>query len=114
MAASVPVSPTPSARCRFRPGRRVLPLFVGCSRPTAVPAWSFAVKRAYLDRVVPGERMRRRELDRLLAISAADDVEAGDELLGLDERPVAEQRLPVPDPDRPGCVGALQRVAQDL
>ena len=43
--------------------------------------------------------MRGRELNRLLAVSAADNVDAGDELLGLDERPVAEQRLPAADTD---------------
>jgi hypothetical protein len=52
--------------------------------------------------------------DRLLPISAPDDVDAGDELLGLDERPVAEQRLPVADADRRGRVPAPQRVPQDL
>jgi hypothetical protein len=50
--------------------------------------------------------MRGRELDRLLAISAADDVDAGDELLGLGERPVAEQRLPIANADRRGRVRA--------
>jgi hypothetical protein len=71
------------------------------------PAWSFAPERAHLNRVVPSDRMRGRELDRLLPISAADDVDAGDELLGLDERPVAEQRLPVADADRrrSACAG---------
>jgi hypothetical protein len=51
---------------------------------------SSVLERAYLDRVVPGGRVRGGELDGLLAVSAADDVDAGDELPGLDERPVAE------------------------
>jgi len=48
--------------------------------------------------------VRGRELDGLLAVSAADDVDAGDELPGLDERPVAEQYLPVADAERRGRV----------
>ncbi len=78
------------------------------------PAWSFAPERAHLNHVVPSDRMRGRELDRLLPISAADDVDAGDELLSLHEQPVAEQRLPVADADRRGRVPAPQRVPQDL
>jgi len=53
--------------------------------------------------------MRGRELDRLLAVGAADDVDAGDELLGLGGRPVAEQRLPVADADRRGRLRVAAR-----
>jgi hypothetical protein len=58
--------------------------------------------------------VRGRELDRLLAISAANDIDTGDELLGLDERPVAEQRLPVADADRGGRPWARELTAQDM
>ena len=58
--------------------------------------------------------MRGRELDRLLPVSASNDVDAGDELLGLDERAVGDQRLPVTDADRGGRVRTLERVSQDL
>src|SRR5580704_19089534 len=72
------------------------------------------LERAHLDRVVAGRRVCGGELDGLLAVSAADDVDAGDELPGLDERPVAEQCLPVADAERRGRVGAFQRPAQDV
>src|SRR5215469_7758292 len=77
-------------------------------------AWSLFVERAHLKRVVAGDRMRGRELDRLLTISATDDVDAGDEPLGGGERPVAQHRLPVADADRGGRVRVLQRVPQDV
>src|SRR6516164_8069791 len=86
----------------------------GCGRLGAQERWSFAVERAHLDGVVPGDRMRGRELDRLLPVSAADDVDAGDELLGLDERAVADRHLPVADADRGGRIRALERVPQHL
>jgi hypothetical protein len=44
---------------------------------------SFLVEGAHLDRVVAGDRMGGRELDRLLVIGAADDVDAGDVVRGL-------------------------------
>src|SRR5580700_2145106 len=75
---------------------------------------SFAPERAHLNRVVPGDRMRGRKPDRLIPVSAADDVDAGDELLGLRERPIAEQRLTVPHADRRGRLRALQGMPQDL
>ena len=71
-------------------------------------------ERAHLDHVVPGDRMRGRSSIACSTIGAADDVDAADELLGLDERAVAEQRLAVADADRRGRVRALQRVPQDL
>src|SRR5215831_13518451 len=77
-------------------------------------AWSFAIERSHLNGVVPGERMRGRELDRLLPIGAADDVDAGDELLGAGARPLAKQRVPAADADRRGRARALQRVSQDV
>src|SRR5689334_18096521 len=77
-------------------------------------AWSFAAERAHLERAVSGDRVRGRELDRLPAIGAADDLDAGDERLAVGKRPVGEQRLPIADTDRRRCLRALQRAPQDV
>ena len=63
--------------------------------PPAQLAFSFGPERAYLNCVVPGGRVSGRNLDRLLAISTAEDVDACDELLDVEERPVAELHLSV-------------------
>src|SRR5689334_6807348 len=72
-----------------------------------------SLERAYLDRVVLGQRMGGRELDGLLPAGAADDVEARDALPAREVRPVGEQRLAVADAQRRGRGRVLQRPAQD-
>jgi hypothetical protein len=43
----------------------------------------------------PGSRDPRRELGRLVQVVGLDQVEAGEDLLGVRERAVGDQRLPV-------------------
>ena len=45
-------------------------------------------------------RVAGGDLDRLVQVRALDDDESADEVLGLGERPVRDQRLTVADPDR--------------
>ena len=56
------------------------------------------------------DRVLGRDLDGLVQVGAVDDVVAGDLLLGLGERPVAEQHLAAADPYGRGVLGRAQLV----
>src|ERR1700722_13958866 len=84
---------------------------------TAASCWrsrSFVFEWAHLDRVGPGGRMGGGELDRLLLVGAADDVERGDVLAGREERAVGQHGFPVADAERGDGVGSLEGSAQDV
>jgi len=68
----------------------------------AVPWDELLPERPDLDLAERRDRMRRGHQDRLVEGSALQHVVAADDLLGLGERPVADQHLAVPDGDRPG------------
>src|ERR1700689_1032102 len=55
--------------------------------------------------------MRRGHLDGLVDVRALEDVESADHLLGLGERPVADQHLAVPHRDRLGLARGPEPVA---
>ncbi len=69
-------------------------------------------ERPHLDREVPRDRVLSGDLDRLIEALGLDDVESTDELLGVGERAVGDQRLPFADAYCPGSLTALQAVAQ--
>ena len=82
----------------------------GSSRPgaTAAPtstrrlmrcAWSTPPERPDFDRPRLGGGVPGRDLDGLVHAAALDDVEPADHLLGLGERTVGDDRLPVADAD---------------
>src|SRR5580692_11827062 len=85
------------------------PTFTNDHERAALP-----LEGARLDGVVPGERVGGRGVDRLLPVSAADHVDAGDEFVGLEKRPVAEVRLAVPDTQRRGGLRTAERSAEDI
>src|SRR5439155_13641149 len=62
----------------------------------------FSGDRPDLGGSVPGARMLGRDLDGLVQIGAVDHVVPTDLLLGLGERPVADQQFPVADPHAGG------------
>jgi hypothetical protein len=69
-------------------------------------------ERPELERHEPGDRCLGRHLDQLVEVGAVEQVEAGDELLGLHERAVGDQRLAVAHPHRDRCVWQVQRPAR--
>src|SRR5690348_4226906 len=86
-----------------------------------LPAWAgvtsaevlavFPGDRADLDGPVPGARVLGRDLDGLVQVGAVDHVVAADLLLGLGERPVADQQFPIADPHGGGVADVAQPVA---
>jgi len=75
----------------------------GCAGRAERRVLSSVLKRAHLDRVVPGGRVRCRELDGLLAVSAADDVDAGASRGLCDARRGAlNGRVPAPEVSNEG------------
>ena len=64
-----------------------------------------------LDLAEPGDGMRRGHLDGLLQAAALEHVVPADDLLGLGERPVADQDLAVADQHRLGLLGGPEPVA---
>src|SRR5260370_31002229 len=67
--------------------------------------------RPHLDGAVPGRRVLRRHLDALVQVGAVDHVVAGDLLLGLGERPVADQQFAAADLQRGGVADVPEPVA---
>ena len=67
--------------------------------------------RPDLDLAEPGDRMRRGHLDGLFQAVALEHVVPADDLLGLGERPVADQDLTVAHQHRLGFLGGPQPVA---
>jgi hypothetical protein len=53
----------------------------------------------HFDRPVLGSGVPGRDLNRLVQAAALDDVEPADYLLGLGERTISDDRLPVADAD---------------
>src|SRR5215208_3541371 len=70
-------------------------------------------ERPDLDRPRLGDRVPGRDLDGLLQTAALDDVEPAERLLGLGERTVGDDRLPVTDADRARPARRSQLVAGD-
>src|SRR5690349_16754909 len=66
--------------------------------------------RPDLDLAEPGHGMRRGHLDGLLQAAALEHVVPADDLLGLSERPVADQDLAVTDQHRLGLLGGPEPV----
>src|SRR6185312_7450935 len=64
-----------------------------------------------LDLAEPGDGMRRGHLDGLLQAAALEHVVPADDLLGLGERPVADQDLAVAHQHRLGLLGGPEAVA---
>jgi hypothetical protein len=64
------------------------------------PTGSAGPERADLDHAEPGHRVRRGDLERLVAGVALDQVVAGHLLLRLGERPVGDHPAAVPQPHR--------------
>ena len=71
-----------------------------------------AGERADLDRHEPCHRGGRCHRDALVQVGALEQVEAGDELLGLHERAVGHQRLAVADTHRSGRVRQVEGPAE--
>src|SRR5918999_3195454 len=80
----------------------------GVVYPRSVPP-----ERPDLDRPDLGDRVAGCDLDGLLQAAALDDVEAADRLLGLGERTVGDDRLPVAGADGARTAGRSQLVAGD-
>ena len=84
---------TPSDIARYMGiGRFGTPAAQAPSVEHGVPA-VISRDRPDLDGAVPGRRVLRRHLDGLVEIGAVDHVVPGDLLLGLGERPVADQQF---------------------
>src|SRR5438105_4661122 len=71
---------------------------LGCDRPD-------------LDGAVSRDGDLGRSSERLVQVVQLEQEEPGQDLLGLGERSVGRDRLPVPDPDGRGVLGQLQRRA---
>src|SRR5579875_1366816 len=71
-------------------------------------------QRTQLDRVEPGARMLVCDLDRLLEVTALEQVEAADEYLRVGERTVADQGLAVAHPHGLGVARRRERLARDV
>src|SRR6478672_5464744 len=68
-------------------------------------------ERPDLDRAHLGHRVPGRDFDRFLEAAALEDVEAADDLLGLGERAVGDDRLPVADTDGASSARRSQLIA---
>ena len=82
------------------PAMQGLELFLGENvRHGGIVAGSLSPERPDLDRPHLSQRVRGRDLDRLVHAAALDEVEPADHLLGLGKRTVGDKRLPVADAD---------------
>src|SRR5437763_11817938 len=82
-----------------------------CAGPCTAPLRSQGPYRPDLDLAEPGYGMRRGHLDGLLQAVTLEHVVPADDLLGLGERPVADQDLAVAHQHRLGLLGGPEPVA---
>src|SRR5262249_32196561 len=70
-------------------------------------------ERAEFQLAAVGLRVPRSDGDGLIQVLAVQDVETGDPLFGLAERPVGDKNLPAADPDGDGLAGWAQGPSGD-
>ena len=70
-------------------------------------------ERAQLELAAVGLRVSRGDRDRLVEVVASKDVEAGDPLFRLGERPIGDENLAAADSDRGGFADRAQGITSD-